>query len=67
MVHLCCLIEGAPRTSYLSVPYDSKEKPINGDTLRQMIWARKCSDLARNSDSISLLKVRLLQLLVPYP
>jgi hypothetical protein len=66
MVHLSYLIEGAPRTSYLSGPYNSKEQPIKGDTLREIIWADNCRDLARNSDSISLLKVMLLQLLVPY-
>lgn len=62
------LIEGTNKASYLPVQYNCEEKPININDLKQKICDfSSFRDLPRDGNSISLLKVRPLQFLIPYP
>ncbi|KAH8981944.1 hypothetical protein EDB86DRAFT_3129307 [Lactarius hatsudake] len=50
------LIEGTQQPFHLSV---SNGEPVNVDTVRQIIFQRKCRDLAPSVDNLTLLKVNV--------
>ena len=54
------LIEGNKETSYISVPYLSDGQPTEVEDLRQIIFEKKCKDLAPDADNLILFKVRIL-------
>ena len=57
---LYCLIDEAPQPSYIPAHYNSNGYPVNVDALKQIIFNRKCRNLASDYHSISLLDVRVL-------
>jgi hypothetical protein len=60
------LIEGTQKPSDISVPYISGDGPMKVDTLRQIIFAHKCQDLAPTYENLTLIKARILLVFVPF-
>ncbi len=51
------LIEGTQQRFHISVSYNSNGRPVKVGALRQIIFNRKCKDLAPDDDNLTLLKV----------
>ena len=61
------LIEGTNQPSYISVSHNSNDKPVKVDDLRKTIFEDDCKHLADNHKNLTLLKVSILLLILPYP
>ena len=60
------LIEGTSQPSYISVSYNPNGKPVKVDDLRKTIFEDDCKHLASNHKNLTLLKVGILLLILPY-
>ena len=61
------LIEGTTQPSYISVSYNPNGKLVKVDDLRKTIFEDDCKHLAANHKNLTLLKVRHLLVILPYP